>query len=78
MEHPALTCFQQRGESHARLICFPHTGGGAHAYADWGQSLPGWLEVHSVAYLGVVLALVTHFVRVWRLWLLECCAGQFA
>jgi len=75
MEHPALTCFQQRGESHARLICFPHTGGGAHAYADWGQSFSGWLEVHSVAYPGRGSRLGDAFCESLEAVATECCAA---
>ena len=52
MEHPALQCFTPRSEPAVRLICFPHAGGGAHAFAEWGALLPDWIEVHGVAYPG--------------------------
>ncbi|AXK35663.1 thioesterase [Streptomyces armeniacus] len=31
-----------------RLICFPHAGGGASAYADWAFGLPDGIEVTAV------------------------------
>ncbi|UNO43712.1 thioesterase [Streptomyces sp. MST-110588] len=34
-----------------RLICFPHAGGSAPFFRDWGERLPG-TEVHSVRYPG--------------------------
>lgn len=52
MEHPALVCRRKRSEPHARLVSFPHAGGSEHDYAGWDESLPRWLEVHSIAYPG--------------------------
>ncbi|PSJ30355.1 thioesterase [Streptosporangium nondiastaticum] len=35
----------------ARLICFPHAGGSASFFRDWGQRIPG-VEVYAVRYPG--------------------------
>ncbi|MFJ8214485.1 thioesterase II family protein [Streptomyces sp. NPDC096033] len=35
----------------ARLICFPHAGGSASFFRDWGRRIPG-VEVHAVRYPG--------------------------
>ena len=34
-----------------RLVCFPHAGGSASFFRDWGHHLPG-IEVHAVCYPG--------------------------
>lgn len=48
----ALVCFQPRTEPQARLICFPHAGGGPHAFSELGSLFPDWIEVHVVSYAG--------------------------
>lgn len=48
----ALVCFHPRAEPHARLICFPHAGGGPHAFSELGLLVPEWIEVHVVSYAG--------------------------
>ncbi|MEV5957082.1 alpha/beta fold hydrolase [Streptomyces sp. NPDC051987] len=34
-----------------RLVCFPHAGGSAAFFREWGEQLPG-IEVHAVRYPG--------------------------
>lgn len=29
----------------ARLLCFPHAGGGASSFNGWRKALPGWIEL---------------------------------
>lgn len=43
-----IVCSVRRERPTARLICFPHGGGAAHAFRSWPDSLPDWLEVLSV------------------------------
>ena len=75
MEHPALACFARRAEPRARLVCFPHAGGGAHAFATWGELLPEWVEVHAVAYAGRGPRLKEPFAEDWRSLIAECAAA---
>jgi len=35
-----------------RLFCFPHAGGSALAYRNWGKRLPEWIEVCPIQYPG--------------------------
>lgn len=56
-EHPAaarssLRTFAVRAQSRARLVCFPHAGGGAGAYRLWGFDAPWDVEVAAVQYPG--------------------------
>ncbi|TDT42708.1 pyochelin biosynthetic protein PchC [Streptomyces sp. BK208] len=41
-----------RAQSRARLVCFPHAGGGARAYRLWGVDAPWDVEVAAVQYPG--------------------------
>ncbi|MFE0020211.1 thioesterase II family protein [Amycolatopsis sp. NPDC059021] len=41
----------ERPEAEARLVCFPHAGGSASFFRDWGGNLPG-IEVFAVCYPG--------------------------
>lgn len=34
------------------MICFPHGGGGVHAYRAWDELLPPWIEVQTVSLPG--------------------------
>jgi len=43
-----LKCFLPRPEAEVRLICLPHAGGAASAYASWARLLPGWVELQAV------------------------------
>ncbi|KAJ1450282.1 hypothetical protein M885DRAFT_571480 [Pelagophyceae sp. CCMP2097] len=52
MESPALVVFQPRENPHVRLFCFPHAGGGPHAFRDWGLVLPETVEVQVLSYAG--------------------------
>ncbi|MEU6770886.1 alpha/beta fold hydrolase [Streptomyces sp. NPDC046759] len=38
-------------DARLRLVCFPHAGGSASFFRDWGHSLPG-IEVYAVCYPG--------------------------
>ncbi|MFJ8312136.1 MULTISPECIES: thioesterase II family protein [unclassified Streptomyces] len=38
----------RRPNSRHRLICFPHAGGGASAFADWVHALPADIEVVAI------------------------------
>jgi medium-chain acyl-[acyl-carrier-protein] hydrolase len=38
-----------RDEPLLRLFCFPHAGGGTHAYAKWAQALPEYLDVVAIS-----------------------------
>ncbi|WP_405008959.1 thioesterase II family protein [Kitasatospora sp. NBC_01539] len=54
MTRPATTwlqCATPVDDPQQRLICFPHAGGSASFYRDWGAHLPG-TEVHAVRYPG--------------------------
>ncbi|MET8849707.1 alpha/beta fold hydrolase [Amycolatopsis sp. NPDC004625] len=46
-----LQCTVVHGEPRPRLVCFPHAGGSASFFRDWGRHL-GDLEVHAVRYPG--------------------------
>jgi pyochelin biosynthetic protein PchC len=46
-----LHCPTPLADPATRLVCFPHAGGSASFYRDWGRSLPG-TEVHAVRYPG--------------------------
>ena len=46
-ESPLLWRARRTDVSH-RLICFPHAGGGAGAYAEWADSLPAGIEVTAI------------------------------
>ena len=37
-----------RDKPRARLICFPHGGGGTQAFRAWPDCLPEWLEVLAI------------------------------
>lgn len=48
MEAAHLSCFsipKPRGDPSLRLFCFPHAGGGAHAFRDWEDGLPDSIEI---------------------------------
>jgi pyochelin biosynthesis protein PchC len=47
-----LRTFAVRAQSRARLVCFPHAGGGAGAYRLWGFDAPWDVEVAAVQYPG--------------------------
>ncbi|MGV9855534.1 thioesterase II family protein [Streptomyces sp. NPDC003442] len=47
VESPSLWRARRIDMRH-RLICFPHAGGGASAYADWADGLPAGIEVTAV------------------------------
>ncbi|MGW4369367.1 thioesterase II family protein [Nocardia takedensis] len=46
-----LDCATPNPTATHRLICFPHAGGSAGSYREWGRSLPEY-EVHAVRYPG--------------------------
>lgn len=46
-----LRCQNPDPDARLRLICFPHAGGSASFFRDWGRNLPG-IEVHAVCYPG--------------------------
>jgi pyochelin biosynthetic protein PchC len=46
-----LHCPVARPLADQRLICFPHAGGSASSFRDWGEHLPD-VEVHAVRYPG--------------------------
>ncbi|MFD6906878.1 thioesterase II family protein [Streptomyces sp. NPDC060077] len=43
---------QAAREPHVRLVCFPHAGGAASAYRDWGRLLPPGVDLLAVQYPG--------------------------
>ncbi len=43
-----IVCSAPREAPRARLVCFPHGGGGAQAFRNWPQGLPEWLEVLAI------------------------------
>jgi pyochelin biosynthesis protein PchC len=47
-----LRTFAVRAQARARLVCFPHAGGGASAYRLWGFDAPWDVEVAAVQYPG--------------------------
>ncbi|MGW5049828.1 thioesterase II family protein [Actinokineospora sp. NPDC004072] len=47
-----LHCPTPRPSARVRLVCFPHAGGAASFYRDWGGRLPDDIEVHAVRYPG--------------------------
>jgi pyochelin biosynthetic protein PchC len=46
-----LHCPRHRPYARQRLVCFPHAGGSASFFRDWGPALPS-VEVHTVCYPG--------------------------
>jgi pyochelin biosynthetic protein PchC len=46
-----LQCPRPRPYARQRLVCFPHAGGSASFFRDWGSALPS-VEVHTVCYPG--------------------------
>lgn len=46
-----LHCARSRPYARQRLICFPHAGGSASFFRDWGPALPS-VEVHTLCYPG--------------------------
>ncbi|MFD5141832.1 thioesterase II family protein [Streptomyces sp. NPDC058401] len=46
-----LRCAAPDPDARVRLVCFPHAGGSAAFFRDWGAALPG-IEVHAVCYPG--------------------------
>ncbi|MEV4439747.1 alpha/beta fold hydrolase [Streptomyces sp. NPDC049577] len=44
--------FLPRPAASVRLFCFPHAGGAASAFRDWGAGLPASVEVTAVQYPG--------------------------
>jgi surfactin synthase thioesterase subunit len=47
-----LHCAVPKADPRLRLLCFPHAGGAASFFRDWGNHLPGDIEVHAVLYPG--------------------------
>jgi pyochelin biosynthesis protein PchC len=47
-----LRCYAPRPDARLRLVCFPHAGSTAGAYARWAATLPENLEVVAVDYPG--------------------------
>lgn len=45
---PFLMRFEARPEARVRLLCFPHAGGSASAFAAWHRALPREIEVFAV------------------------------
>ena len=43
-----LPSIKSRGNPIARLICFPHSGGDASAFAKWGELMPDSVELRGV------------------------------
>ncbi|MFF5964348.1 thioesterase II family protein [Streptomyces collinus] len=43
---------QPADEPQVRLVCFPHAGGAASAYRDWGRLLPPGVDLLAVQYPG--------------------------
>jgi surfactin synthase thioesterase subunit len=43
-----LLCFEKRPQAKVRLLCFPHAGGSATAYATWHRDLPPEIELWAV------------------------------
>ncbi|MDR3067888.1 MAG: alpha/beta fold hydrolase [Cellulomonas sp.] len=48
----AATVVGSRATAPVRMLCFPHTGGRASAYARWARGLSADVEVHSHDYPG--------------------------
>ncbi|MFF1412476.1 thioesterase II family protein [Streptomyces sp. NPDC058289] len=46
-----LRCAAPDPDARVRLVCFPHAGGSAAFFRDWGAALPD-IEVHAVCYPG--------------------------
>lgn len=46
-----LQCPTPLPDPAVRLVCFPHAGGSASFFRDWGGAMPG-IEVHAVRYPG--------------------------
>jgi len=42
-------CAHPREGCTARLFCFPHAGGGPHAFRKWSEELPRSIEVHALS-----------------------------
>jgi medium-chain acyl-[acyl-carrier-protein] hydrolase len=47
-KNPWFTCFEKRPRASLRLLCFPHAGGSATAFATWHRDLPETVEVCAV------------------------------
>jgi surfactin synthase thioesterase subunit len=45
-------CAEKRPSAAMRLICFPHAGGSAGFYRNWGKETTPAVEVHAVQYPG--------------------------
>lgn len=47
-----FTTLESRPRAQVRLFCFPHGGGGPHAFSKWPSLLPSFVEVVAVHYPG--------------------------
>ncbi|HXT71526.1 MAG TPA: alpha/beta fold hydrolase [Vicinamibacterales bacterium] len=47
-----LTIYEPRPRARLRLVCFPHAGSSAAAFAEWNRKVPHDIEVASVEYPG--------------------------
>ncbi|MFI6004914.1 thioesterase II family protein [Streptomyces sp. NPDC051366] len=52
LHSPALRTFHSRRHTVARLVCFPHAGGAANAFAGLSAALPQDIELIAVQYPG--------------------------
>lgn len=43
-----IRSYQQTASVHFRLFCLPYAGGGASVFRDWGEALPGGIEVCAI------------------------------
>ncbi|MEV4918420.1 alpha/beta fold hydrolase [Streptomyces tirandamycinicus] len=52
--HDAEQWFRRQAaqQPHVRLVCFPHAGGAASAYREWGRLLPPGVDLLAVQYPG--------------------------